>query len=69
MLAGNWTPITSWSEALSREQQSMVHGSLWFVVVSVTAFLLTGRTGVEALSGGAVSGILYAGVVYVWNPY
>ena len=69
MVADYWTPITSWSEALSREQQSMVHGALWFAVVSLTAFLLTGRTGIEALSVGAISGIMYAGVVYVWNPY
>jgi hypothetical protein len=69
MLADNLTPISSWSETLSREQQSMLHGALWFAVVSLTAFLLTGRTGIEALSVGAISGVLYAGVVYAWNPY
>lgn len=69
MMADSLTPISSWSEALSREQQSIVHGALWFAVVSLTAFLLTARTGIEALSVGAISGIMYAGVVYVWNPY
>lgn len=69
MMADNLTPISSWSEALSREQQSIVHGALWFAVVSLTAFLLTARTGIEALSVGVISGIMYAGVVYVWNPY
>jgi len=69
MVADNWTPISGWPETLSREQQSMVHGALWFAVVSLTAFLLTERAGIEALAVGAVSGVLYAGVVYVWNPY
>jgi hypothetical protein len=69
MLAGNLTPFSSWLETLSREQQSLIHGALWFAVVSPTAFLLTGRTGIEALSVGWISGVLYAGVVYAWNPY
>ena len=61
MVADNWTPINSWSETLSREQQSMVYGTLWFAVVSLTAFLLTERAGIEVLSVGAISGVLYAG--------
>jgi hypothetical protein len=69
MVADNRARIDGWSETLSREQQSVVHGVLWFAVVSLTAVLLTERTGIEALSLGAVSGVLYAGVVYVWNPY
>jgi hypothetical protein len=46
-----------------------VHGALRFAVVSLTAFLLTERASIEALSIGATSGVLYAGVVYVWNPF
>ena len=69
MGADDWTAVGNWSETLSREQQSLVHGALWFAVVSPTAFLLTGRTGIEALSVGVMSGVLYSGVVYVWNPY
>ena len=69
MVADNWPQINSWSETLSREQRSMVQGALWFVLVSLTAFLLSGRPGIEALSLGAVSGVLYAGVIYAWNPY
>jgi small neutral amino acid transporter SnatA (MarC family) len=69
MMADGWSDIGNWSETLSREQRSVVHGMLWFAVVSLTAFLLTGRTGIEALSIGATSGALYAGVVYAWNPY
>jgi len=69
MGADDWTAVGNWSETLSREQQSLVHGALWFAVVSLTAFLLTERTSIEALSVGAISGVLYAGVVYVWNPY
>jgi len=69
MVADNLTPIGSWPETLSREQQSLIHGVFWFAVVSPTAFLLTGRTGIEALSVGVISGVLYTGMVYVWNPY
>jgi hypothetical protein len=65
----NRTPLSRWPNTLSRKQQSVLHGALWFAVVSVTAFLLTGRTGLEALSVGAISGVLYAGVTYAWNPY
>lgn len=69
MGADDWNAVGNWSETLSREQQSLVHGALWFAVVSLTAFLLTERASIEALSVGAISGVLYAGVVYVWNPY
>jgi len=69
MWADDWNAVGNWSETLSREQQSLVQGALWFAVVSLTAFLLTGRTGIEALSVGVISGVLYTGVVYVWNPY
>jgi hypothetical protein len=69
MMADNLTPISSWSETFSREQQSLIHGALWFAIFSPTAFLLTGRTGIEALSVGVISGVLYTGMVYVWNPY
>ena len=69
MVAECWNAIGGWSEALSREQRSVVHGALWFAVVSLTAFLLTERAGIEALSIGATSGVLYAGVVYAWNPH
>jgi uncharacterized membrane protein len=69
MGADDWNAVGNWSETLSREQQSLIHGALWFAVVSPTAFLLTGRTGIEALSVGVISGVLYTGVVYVWNPY
>jgi hypothetical protein len=68
MVADCWNS-NRWSEALSREQRSVVHGALWVAVVSLTAFLFTARTGIEALSVGVTSGVLYAGVVYVWNPY
>lgn len=69
MVTDYWNVVSGWSETLSREQQSVAHGALWFALVSLTAFLLTGRTGIEALSLGAVSGVLYAGVTYAWNPY
>jgi hypothetical protein len=69
MVADHWNAVGNRSETLSREQQSLVHGALWFAVVSLTAFLLTERAGIEALSGGAISGVLYSGVVHVWNPY
>jgi len=69
MVADSLTLIINWSEALSRKQQSMVHGALWFAVVSPTAFLLTERASIEALSVGAISGVVYAGMVYVWDPY
>jgi hypothetical protein len=69
MGADDRTAVGNWSETLSREQQSLVHGALWFAVVSLTALLLTERAGTEALSAGAISGVLFAGVVYVWNPY
>jgi uncharacterized membrane protein len=69
MGADDWNAVGNWSETLSREQQSLVHEVLWFAVVSPTAFLLTGRTGIEALSVGVISGVLYTGMVYVWNPY
>lgn len=68
-MVDNRTPLSRWPNTLSRKQQSVLHGALWFAVVSVTAFLLTGRTGLEALSVGAISGVLYAGVTYAWNPY
>jgi len=68
-MADNRIPLSRWSNTLSREQHSIVHGALWVVVVSLTALLLTERTGLEALSVGVISGILYAGVVYAWNPY
>jgi uncharacterized membrane protein len=68
-VADNRTPLSRWSNTLSRKQQSVVHGALWFAVVSVTAFLLTERTGLKALSVGAISGVLYAGVIYAWDPY
>jgi len=45
------------------------HGVLWFGSVSVTAALVTSRSGVEAVSVGALSAVLYAGVVYLWDPY
>jgi hypothetical protein len=54
MGADDWNAIGNWSETLSREQQSMVHGALWFALVSLTAFLLTERAGVEALSVGVI---------------
>jgi len=69
MVVEYWSALKQWSKALSRKQRSVVHGALWFAVVSLTAFLLTERTGTEALSVGATSGVLYAGVMYVWNPY
>jgi hypothetical protein len=68
-VADCWNAVSDWSETLSREQRSLIHGALWFAVVSLTAFLLTERAGIGALSVGAISGVLYAGVVYVWNPY
>jgi hypothetical protein len=43
----------------------MLHGTLWFVVSSPTASLLTERTDVGALSVGATSDVLYASVVCV----
>jgi hypothetical protein len=69
MVTGTWNALGQWSKQLSRKQQSVVHGALWFAVVSLTAFLVTERTGIEALSVGAVSGVLYAGVIYAWNSY
>lgn len=69
MVADYWNAVGNWSETPSREQQSMVHGALWFAVVSLTAFLLTERTGIEVLPVGVISGILYAGGVYVWKLY
>jgi|APHM01.1.fsa_nt_gi hypothetical protein len=69
MATGYWNVLSQWSKRLSRKQQSVVHGALWFAVVSLTAFLVTERTGIEALSIGVMSGVLYAGVVYAWNPY
>jgi hypothetical protein len=56
-------------ETWSRGGRAVAHGTLWLVVVSTTAALFTGRSGPEALAVGAVSGLLYAGVVYVWTPY
>ena len=69
MGADDWTAVGNRSETLSREQRSLVHGALWFAVVSLTAFLPTDRASIEALPVGGISGVLYAGVVYVWNPY
>jgi hypothetical protein len=68
-VADYWNPVSGWPKALSREQRSVLHGALWIVVVSLTAFLLTAKTGIEALSVGAISGVLYVGIVYIWNPY
>lgn len=69
MVADSRDAVNGWLETLSRGQRSVLHGALWFGVVSLTALLFTARTGVEALSVGVTSGVLYAGVVYVWNPY
>jgi len=38
MGADDWNATGNWSETLSREQQSLFHGALWFAVVSLTAF-------------------------------
>jgi hypothetical protein len=69
MVTGYWNALCRWSSRLSRTQRSVAHGALWFVTVSLAAFLVTERTGIEALSVGVISGFLYAGVVYIWDPY
>jgi hypothetical protein len=63
------TTLSQWSKPLSRKQQSVGHGAVWFAVVSLTGILLTGRIGIETLPTGIVSGVLYAGMVYVRHPY
>jgi hypothetical protein len=50
MGADDWNAVSNWSETLSREQQSLVHGALWFAVVWLTAFLLTERAIVDTRS-------------------
>jgi hypothetical protein len=53
----------------SLRQSPLVHGLLWFVVISICGYLFTDRTLISALSTASVSAVFYAVVIYLWNPY
>jgi hypothetical protein len=53
----------------SLRQSPIVHGFLWFMVISVCGYLFTDRTLMSALSTATVSAVFYGGLVYLWNPY
>ena len=53
----------------SLQQSPVIHGLLWFVVISICGYLLTDRTLISALSTATVSAVFYGGLVYLWNVY
>ncbi|ERG98431.1 MAG: hypothetical protein J07HQX50_02471 [Haloquadratum sp. J07HQX50] len=50
-------------------QSPLVHGLLWFVVISVCGYLFTDRSLFSALSTATVSAVFDGGLVYLWNVY
>ncbi|ERG93895.1 hypothetical protein [Haloquadratum walsbyi] len=49
-------------------QNPIVHGLLWFVVISC-GYLFTDRALISALSTATVGAVFYGGLVHFWNPY
>jgi hypothetical protein len=53
----------------SLQQSPVIHGLLWFVVISICGYLFTDRTLISALTTASVSAVFYAVVIYLWNVY